>query len=65
MENKLTPFTPEALFTRDEVAAALKVSVCSVDRLRKTGLPAIKLPGGLVRFNGSELNAFLKEVADV
>ena len=63
MEEK-PPFAPEAVFTRDEVAQTLKISVCSVDRLRKRGLKTIKLPGGLVRFRGESLNAYLKEVAD-
>ena len=62
--DKNLPFHPEALFTRGEVARVLKVSVYSVDRLRKRGLEAIKLPGGLVRFSGETLNAYLQEVAN-
>ena len=63
MEKK-PPFTPQGIFTRCEVADKLKISVCSVDRFRKKGLEAIKLPGGLVRFTGEALNTYLEEAAD-
>jgi excisionase family DNA binding protein len=41
-----------ALLTREELAAVLKVSVCTVDRMVAAGeIPHIRLRGTLVRFH--------------
>jgi hypothetical protein len=52
------PFLSDTLWTMDEVADFLRVSIKTVFNLRKTGLPYLQL-GGAVRFDPQEVRAYL------
>jgi excisionase family DNA binding protein len=51
-----------ALLTAREVAAVLRMHVASVYRQADAGnLPAIRLPGGTIRFREDALEAWLRD----
>lgn len=66
MHNSLSASTEEAtkpsakntLWTTDEVADFLRISIKTVFNLRKTGLPYLQL-GGAVRFDPQEVRDYL------
>ena len=41
---------PDELLTRQELAERMRVSVATVDRLRKLGMPCVRFSPGTVRF---------------
>ena len=53
-----------SLLTTREVAERLRVSVTKVLRMTRRGeLPGFRLPGGALRFDSDELDAWLKKRA--
>jgi excisionase family DNA binding protein len=53
--------SPESLLTSEEVAAAVRQDVNTVQRWARDGLvPAIKLPGGRWRFRREDIEAILR-----
>lgn len=45
---------PDELLTRGELAERMRVSVATVDRLRKLGMPAVKFSPGRVCYRANE-----------
>lgn len=45
---------PDELLTRQELAERMRVSVATVDRLRKLGMPCVRFSPGRVVFRASE-----------
>jgi len=45
---------PDELLTRRELADRMRVSVATVDRLRRAGMPAVRYSPGCVRFRANE-----------
>lgn len=48
------------MLTKKQLAEKLKVSVYTIDRLRKKGLPAVKV-GSNIRFDYEDVAKWLKE----
>jgi phage terminase Nu1 subunit (DNA packaging protein) len=53
----LRPVPPE-LVTRQELAEMMRISVPTVDRLRKAGMPCVRFSPGTVRFRPAEAMAW-------
>jgi hypothetical protein len=49
---------PESLLTRHELAERMRVSVATVDRLRRAGMPCVRWSPGTVRFRPMEAMAW-------
>lgn len=45
---------PDELLTRAELAERMRVSVATVDRLRKDGMPCVRFSPGTIRFRSRE-----------
>jgi predicted DNA-binding transcriptional regulator YafY len=45
---------PDELLTRQELAERMRVSVATVDRLRKLGMPAVKFSPGRICYRANE-----------
>lgn len=50
------------MFTKQELAEYLKVTIPTIDRYMKKGMPYIKLPTGTVRFDISEVEKWIKGI---
>lgn len=45
---------PDELVTRHELAAMMRISVATVDRLRAAGMPCVRFSPGTIRFRAME-----------
>jgi predicted DNA-binding transcriptional regulator YafY len=45
---------PDELLTRQELAERMRVSVATVDRLRRLGMPCVRFSPGTVRYRAAE-----------
>jgi excisionase family DNA binding protein len=59
-EPRATPHVPEPLWTAEDVAAFLRVSLSMIYKLRRTGaLPAVRV-GALFRFEPDAVRSFAR-----